>query len=671
MDAHRTRPRRLTLRQRAVLSHVVGALVPAGSADATRGAEATPPADVVEALARVVEEYLPDAEAQQLLRLLGLMDRRLPMWLLAGRPRSFAALSPPRRERVLLAWADSRLELKRRAFRGLKRLALFLYYAPADPAIGAERWRTIDYTVATGTTSSASVDPLPAPAPPPSDGRIAADLCVIGSGAGGSVVAARAAEAGLSVVVLEAGPYLVREAFPSSEGPGFDRLYHSHGLLGTRDQAFSVLAGVVVGGSTTVNWMTCLAPEPFVRREWAERGMAGADAADFERHLETAARRLHVGTADSVPNANNEALARGCAALGFESGTDFETIPRNALGCAGRCQPCSFGCPFGAKQSAAETYLADARRRGARLYCDARAERLLLDRGRVGGVLASWRGGEGVRSLEVRSPRVVVAGGAIESPALLLRSGIRGAVGAGLHLHPTSAVLGEHRAPVRMWAGPMQTVVVRRFQRASPGLYGPWLESTPAHPGLAAQAAAWRGREAHADLMRRIARASATIALVRDRGAGRVRVDRSGRAVLEYRMDRRDRRELIRGLVEAARIQCAAGALRVGTLHNRGFTAGDGQRPVVSADFERFAEEVRRAGIRENAVGLFSAHPTGSLAVGPEGSGAVTDGWGRVREVEGLWVADGSLLPTAPGVNPMLSIVAVAERTAARLLAES
>ncbi len=623
------------------------------------------------ALARVVEEYLSESEAAQLRQLLRLLEQPLGLLLLTGRPARFGRLDATARERFLLGWADSRLEVKRRAFRALKRLVLFLYYAPESGAPSSAVWSDLGYAPVEAPVGPVAPSPvLPPTVRLPPGGDLTTDVCIVGSGAGGSVVAARLATAGLRVLVVEAGPDLARAAFPLGEGAGFDRLYHSHGLLGTKDQAFSVLAGTVVGGSTTVNWMTCLEPEPPVRAEWERLGMDGAAGADLDRRIAGVRARLHVTREESQQNANNAVLARGCAALGFEEGVDYETIPRNALGCASRCQPCSFGCPYGAKQSAAETYLKDARLAGAQLLCDARVERVRLERGQVRGVEGRLHdGGEG-RPFRVVARVVVVAGGAIESPALLLRSGLRGAVGRGLHLHPTSAVLGVHATPIRMWEGPMQTVVVRRWQRRDPARRAAWLESTPAHPGLAAQAAPWRGSEDHRRLMLSLERASATIALVRDRTPGRVLVDATGAAVVDYAMGQEDREQLTLGLLEAARLQRAAGAQRVATLHNRGPSAGDGASPIPAQAFDAFLEEVRHEGIRPNAVGLFSAHPTGSLPLGPDGSGSATDPSGRVWGVEGLWVADGSLLPSAPGVNPMLSIAAVADRTADRLLAD-
>jgi choline dehydrogenase-like flavoprotein len=204
----------------------------------------------------------------------------------------------------------------------------------------------------------------------------------------------------------------------------------------------------------------------------------------------------------------------------------------------------------------------------------------------------------------------------------------------------------------------MQTVIVRRFQDPEHGLHGPWIESAPAHLGLAALGLPWLGAAAHRGEMQRVAFAAATIVLVRDVGSGSVRVDAGRAPRVSYLLADHDRRALSRGLVEAARITLAAGASRVSTLHQAGCST------TPSESFDAFDDRVRGCGVWENELLLFSAHPTGTLRLGdadPESFGRST---GESWEVDGLYVADGSALPSAPGVNPMLSILALARRTA-------
>src|SRR2546430_6080968 len=157
-----------------------------------------------------------------------------------------------------------------------------------------------------------------------------------------------------------------------------------------------------------------------------------------------------------------------------------------------------------------------------------------------------------------------------------------------------------------MWSGPMQTIVVNRFQAADEGHHGPWLESAPGHPGLSALAIPWSGGRAHKDAMRRIDRAASTIVLVRDVAEGRVTIDARGEPLLEFRLSSRDRRNLTRGLQEAARIQRAAGALRMGPLHLRECSVGDGIAPTRDADFHAFIDRLGRPGLPENGVALLS-----------------------------------------------------------------
>jgi choline dehydrogenase-like flavoprotein len=392
--------------------------------------------------------------------------------------------------------------------------------------------------------------------------------------------------------------------------------------------------------------------------------MAGVAGAEFTTELTAVMERLKVNSEESQYNRSNEALRLGCERLGYQWGRDYQVIRRNAVGCRERCAPCSFGCPYGAKQSALETFLADAVKAGARLLCDTRADELEVEQGQVRGVRALWRSRDQVRTVHVRSQCVVVAAGAIETPALLLRSGIRHeGVGLGLRLHPTCALFSEFHHPVRMWDGPMQTIVVRRFQEMDGALHGPWIESAPAHPGLAAEALPWTGGAEHKTRMRAFGRTASAIVLVRDVGEGRVRIDPGGEAVVEYRLTTRDRFHLSEGLVEAVWIHRAAGAQRVQTLHLPELSAGDGSGPIRQHDVERLVADIRRTGIRDHRVGLFSAHPTGSARAGVDPRRAAARPTGEVHGVRGLWIGDGSIFPTAPGVNPMISIMAVARRT--------
>ena len=658
----------LSAEERSIVSLLCDTLVarggPGGAESALRASASDRGVD--RELVRIVDEYLSPVERAEFRRLLRAVVSRGTNLLLSGRPERFDRLSLPERERYLRAWSVSRLPVKRRGFHALKRLVLFLHYAGVDADGSNPVWAEIGYRP-TGPPdpSELSLPPLPPPEPPSAPVDLEVDAVVVGSGAGGSVIAERLARGGHRVVVLEEGGYWRGAGLPDREAPAFDRLLHSHGLLTTSDRAIGVLAGRGAGGSTTVNWMTCLRPPPEVRREWAtEFGMSDLATDGFDDRLRRVEGRLHVSVDESDRNPTNNALAVGCERLGYTIGRDYEVIARNASGCRSRCQPCSFGCPFDAKQSSLVTYLDAARAYGAGLFCDTHVDRIESAGGRASGVVATCHTAGGTIPVRIRARATVVAGGAVETPALLHRSGFRGAVGRGLHLHPTAAILAEYDRPIRNWEGPMQTIAVRRFTHAAPGLHGPWIESAPAHPGLSALATPWRGSDEHKAAMRRLERSAATIVLVRDVGAGHVATDRSGNPILHYRLHRADRASLTLGLVEAARIHWAAGARRIATLHTRQVEAGDGTAPVTAAELETLQEAIRREGIQENSLALFSAHPTGSAHAGPDARLAAARPSGELHGIDDLWIGDGALLPTAPGVNPMITIMAMAERTA-------
>jgi choline dehydrogenase-like flavoprotein len=620
-------------------------------------------------VARIAESYLLSADRAGFRRILRAVESPLVNLVLTGRPSRFSSLSAERREAYLLNWARSRVSLKRLGFQAVKRLVLFVSYAKALADGQNPNWISIGYEPPDPAERSRHRHPVELrldPLHPSGEVTLETDVCVVGSGAGGSVIAAKLAQSGHRVLVLEAGPLRTADDFTQREADTYDTMFQRHGVLTTADSAFSVLAGQTAGGSATINWMTCLRPPLWAREEWArEHGLVDVADASFDGLLDEVWKRLDVNVGESIVNPSNEVLRRGCEALGYRIGADYDVIPRNAMGCNARCDFCFFGCIYNAKQSPLLTYLPDAHHAGAQFLFDTMADTISVEGGEARGVEARYRGEGYDIPVHIRCRAVVSAGSAVQTPALLLRSGIRFAgVGLGLRLDPTTALLGEFPTPIRMWSGPMQTIYVHRFQSIDAGHHGPWLESAPGHPGLSALALPWSGGRAHKDGMRRLAHAASTIVLVRDVAEGRVTIDSRGEPVLHYRLSNSDRRNLARGLEEAARIHRAAGALRIATLHLQECAVGDGVSPIRENEFAGFVERIRRLGVRDHGVGLFSAHPMGSARAGLDPRTSTAKPTGECHEVRGLWIGDGSILPSAPGVNPMITIMAFAARTA-------
>jgi choline dehydrogenase-like flavoprotein len=583
----------------------------------------------------------------------------------------------PERERILLAWGTSRIPRRRTAYQALKRLALFLAYADPGPDPGSPSnamWDRIGYRPAPPVPGPAApaVAPLDLDRAPGDPLRLEADLVVIGSGAGGGVVASRAAAAGRSVVVLEAGGHWPEPELPRLEAEAWRDLYLERGAASTTDLAFTVLAGATVGGGTTINWTTCIAPGEAVRAEWADaHGLHDLAGAPFDAALARVEAELDLREPSVIPR-KERLILDGAAALGW----DAAPTRRNAGPCTD-CGACGFGCPLGAKRSGIRVHLAAAQAAGARLVDRARVTRLLRSGDRVVGVVA--RLAPNGRRLEVRAPQVVAAAGALRTPVVLDASGVgHPDVGRHLRLHPTAVIAAQLPDPVETWIGPLQAARSLEFARPGPAAadgIGPahggfLIESAPAHPGLAAAALPWTGRGDGQDFLSRLRFLAPLLGLARDRGEGRVRPAGRGRARVEYRLGAGDGATLRRAFVEMARLAIAGGAtelLSVGT---------PGERWTADSDPDAFLQRLARHSVAPNRIGLFSAHQMGTARAGRDPRSAPCDPWGRVRLdgrgtiLRGAYVADGSLFPTAAGVNPMLTIMALADLVAGTVIAD-
>lgn len=650
--------------------------------------------------ARLVTEALERAadpsQVAQLRLVLRALESRAANLVLGSGPSTFATLSPADRERVLLAWGTSRIAQRRTAFAGLRRLMTFLAYA--DPGVGAPnpRHAVIGYQI---QRPPVTADPTPiVPHRLPFDAEpddapltLEADVVVVGSGAGGGVVAAELAEAGRSVVVLEAGPFVDETSMPTDELDAFARLYLNHGLLATWDGAVTMLAGSGVGGGTLVNWMTTIDAPATVRAEWArEHGIDEVeDGSAWSADVEVLERELAV-TPTSAVAPKDQLILQGARALGWEAAS----IRRDSSGCDD-CGSCGFGCPRGSKRSGIRTHLVTACRASTRIVPRVRVTSVITEGGRAVGVeglalvpdpqtgepITDERapGGVRVRRLVVRAPQVVLAAGALRTPAILQGSGLEHpAIGRNLRIHPVSGVVVRAGTPIEMWRGPMQGARSLQFVDAEPGRQGYVVESAPGHPGLIALALPWEGTDAHARLMGDLRYLAPLLAVTRDGGQGRVSLTRAGRVRIDYALDRTGVATLRHALASMARMARAVGAVEmvVPGVRPAWFRGGHG-RGGDDASFERYVASLASFDFAPNRATVFSAHQMGSVRMGADPRRHACDPAGRVRAgqrddrvIGGLYVADTSLFPTALGVNPMLTAMALARRVSRTVLAE-
>ena len=548
----------------------------------------------------------------------------------------------------------------------LTQLGLFFSYGLPDPETGRNAfWDTFGYPGPSGAPQGGprAVTPL---VPEGEEAMYEADAVIVGTGAGGGVIAAGLAQAERRVLLLDMGGLFDESDFNQYELWAYQNLYWRGGPNPTADMNVSLYAGSSFGGGTTINWTNCVRTRPWVREQWArEHGLEGLDTAEFDRHLDAVWARLGVNDRCSDLNGTQTSMKEGAESLGWS----FKTVTRNID--ESRYTPetagyIGFGDQTGAKQSTAKTYLADAIANGADVIVRCFAERVLVEGGRAAGVEAVYSDAETGRSarVTVRAPRVVVACGALESPALLLRSGIGGpAVGENLRLHPCTATTGSYLDDQRAWWGAPHAGLVDEFANLGDG-HGFLIEATQYAPGTAASATPFAGGETHKGLMERMRHGATFIGLVRDHGGGRVTIDADGQAVPWYSLDDPvDVANTHRALAAQVRLQIAAGAREIAAL-----AAGLPQWRVGD-DVDRYLERLERVPLRAGGFKLFAAHQMGTCRMGGDPRTSVAGPWGELHDTAGVWIGDASAFPTSSGTNPMITIMALAHRTGEAILA--
>jgi choline dehydrogenase-like flavoprotein len=573
---------------------------------------------------------------------------------LTGRPVPVSWLSPSAAEEVLLRWKNSRIALQRQLWLTVTSLALSSLYSHPGPV-----WDRIGYPgpLAPPPDEPKRLDPLEVT----QNEVISCDFVIVGSGAGGGCTAALLAEAGFDVVVIEKGGYYSESDFNHVEPDALRDMYLYGMKLTTSDLGVQIIAGSTLGGGTTVNYSTSFKTEPKTLAEWAR--VSGIDAfttGEMADSLDAAARRLNVNTDSSAAGKRDELLEEGLKRLGWH----VDALPRAVRGCTQdeACGYCGFGCRVGAKQSSMRTWLEDASASGAKIIVRADVRRVRINNERATGIEAVSNG----HRLVVNARKAVIVGaGAIETPALLLRSGLRGQVGQNLRLHPGTAAFGTFEDDVRMWEGTLQARYSSEHTHWDNG-YGPIFETVPAHPGAGSQAVPWISAADHAARMEDFAKISFCAVLPRDQAGGRVRVTRSGAPRIDYKLTPADERRITEGTIAAAKVMEAAGAKQIHSLHYDPI----GYTPGTESAHEEWADAIRQRGyVAGKTLTLFSYHQMGSCRMGVDPSSSAIGPENETHEVKNLFVVDASTFPTASGVNPMLSVYGIAHRAGLKLAA--
>jgi len=478
----------------------------------------------------------------------------------------------------------------------------------------------------------------------PRGGGEECDVAIVGSGAGGAVAAAALAEAGLDVLVLEAGGHYNRESYPADRLEAITELYRDAGLtIASGKPPIPIPVAKAIGGTTVINSGTCFrAPEPVLENWRDEHGVAWAG--DLDEDYAEAEEFLHVTQLDPERMGRNGQLAmEGAAALGASGAPIF----RNAGNCV-QCSSCPYGCAIDAKRGMHVSYLPRAVAAGAQARATVEAQRVLVEGGRAVGLACSTRGADGrSRAYEVRARRAVIAaGGAFGTPELLLRSGLGGSqVGRNFHIHPACWVGARYEEEVRGWEGVMQSFYVNEWEPQ-----GVLLEATFTPLAFGGAWLAGTGADHQRSLLEFGHIGSIGVHLS-DRSQGTVGLGNDGAIRAAYKLTREDADRVHFGIARAAEVHFAAGATEVYPNIPRFGTLKRGDLAAFEA-----------ARLKTSELRLEAFHPMGTARISADPRQGVCAADGSVRGTENLYVADASLFPTSVGVNPMMTIIASAKQ---------
>ena len=488
------------------------------------------------------------------------------------------------------------------------------------------------------------------------DVSLTADVCVIGSGAGGAVVAKALAERGRAVVGVEEGPYVTSRDFTQREDQMLAQLYADQGVRSTVDTTVMIFQGAVVGGSTVPSYCICERPPQQILAHWSTAlGVPGVrleSMLPFFERVEAAANVHPLALQDL--NRNNLQLKSGADRLGFRN----HLPSHNRIECLG-CGYCALGCTYDRKADALTVHLPAASQRGAIIIPSCRVERVTIADGHATGITGRFLRSHSGKpfALQVRAQTVVLAAGAIGSPALWLRSQLPNTyrqVGRNLHLHPTVAVGALFNEEIAGWRGIPQAVIVDQFLDLDHAVEGGYLiHPFFVHPSATAALLPGFGAD-YRRLMEAYPRLGLAAVMLHDRTTGGVELDSSGRAAISYHLGDEDRSDLLDGMRRLADIHFAGGAERVILPYN----------PLVELTRRGDYRPIDERPLRANDPLLLSYHPQGTMRMGTDPKRSVVNGVGEAHEVKRLFIADASIFPTSTAVPPQLSVMAFALRTA-------
>ncbi|KAL7937714.1 hypothetical protein V8C35DRAFT_186952 [Trichoderma chlorosporum] len=514
--------------------------------------------------------------------------------------------------------------------------------------------------------------------------EITTDVVIVGSGPGGSVCAKNLAEAGHKVLVVDKGYHFPPSLFPMPQLNGLHLLFDRGGAYVSDDTSTAITAASCWGGGGTINWSVCFKPQDFVRKEWADEGLTFFTSHEFDECMDRVWDFIGAGTDAIRHNFRNNLLLDGCKKLGWRG----DVAPQNTANKEHYCGQCHLGCGLGEKRGPAVAWLPAAADAGAEFMEGFTVDKVLFDGDgtTATGVEGSWlaRDAEGgfnkdigqrtQRKVVIKAKKVIISAGTLWSPVILMKSGIQNPqIGQNLHLHPVNCLMAVHREEIRPWEGGIITTWSGEFENLDGKGHGAKLEPICMVPYMAFALQNWTGGLDAKLTTMKYRHLSSFISLTRDRDSGRVFVDpETGTPRIEYTTSDFDREHCLEGVIGLAKIAYVGGATEI-RAHSPGLPpfqpnpaeqekhVQDKDPEFTDAAFGKWLQQLRTLSNKPPLSAFGSAHQMGTCRMSATRESGVVDERGSVWGTKNLYVADSSVFPSASGVNPMVTVMSIAD----------